>query len=209
VSLGGTLNESRPIANILMLYATCMTKLNFIPILFLLTAISCGQTTTSTKSNSNQSEQVSRQPDNNLDYIKFGVYCGECYEHCSTMYQYNMMGNANTLLMDTTDSYFKDHGNIICKTVINDRHKFELASNIVKQIPTQLLNTLKSTDRFGCPDSTDGCGIYFEFKRQNEMKKFYIDTDTTKLTKDIRLFAKLLTTTTNKLRESKGYNQPW
>ncbi|MEO8710598.1 MAG: hypothetical protein ABI405_00675 [Parafilimonas sp.] len=183
--------------------ATRMTNLNLISALFFLTAISCGQTTTSTKSNYSQSKSSSFQSNNNLDYIKFGVYCGECYGHCSTMYEYNMMGNANTLLMDTTESYFKDSGNVICKTVISSRANFDLASNVVKQIPKRLLNSFKSTDRFGCPDCTDGCGIYFEFKRQNEIKKFYIDTDTTQLPNDIKLFGKLLTTTTNELLENK------
>jgi hypothetical protein len=70
---------------------------------------------------------------------------------------------------------------------IADRNKMQLASNVVQQIRKRLLYSFKSTDRFGCPDCTDGCEIYFEFKRQNETKKFFIDTDTTQLKNDMKM----------------------
>jgi hypothetical protein len=173
---------------------------NYISVLFLVTILPFGHSTTK---NARLSEFDKSYGDLNLDYIKFGVYCGECYGHCSTMYQYNMMGNANTLLVDTSESYFKNQGNIVCNILIVDRVKMQLANDVAKQVPKRLLNTFKSSEQFGCPDCTDGCGIYFEFKRQNETRKFYIDTDTTKLPDAIKSFSQLLLTTSSKLGQNK------
>ena len=129
------------------------------------------------------------------DYIIFGVYCGECSNHCATMYQYNTGGNSNTLLVDSTDSYFKNHGNIKFKKSVGDIRRFYLAQSIFKQIPAELLTTTKPEESFGCPDCTDGCGIYFEFQQGGKVKKFYMDYQTGKLPLHIKKFAEYLKTT--------------
>jgi hypothetical protein len=40
----------------------------------------------------------------NIDYIIYGTYAGECYEHCSLMFKLEK----EKLLLDTTDSFFKN-----------------------------------------------------------------------------------------------------
>ena len=39
----------------------------------------------------------------NVEYIVYGIYCGECYGHCATMFKID----DTHLLIDTTDTYFK------------------------------------------------------------------------------------------------------
>ncbi len=138
-----------------------------------------------------------------LDQIIFGIYCGECNKNCATMYCYNMMGNANTLFVDYTDSYFRSNGEINFATQITDRNKFKLASDIVAHIPKYLLTTNKKSEKFGCPDCSDGCGIYFEIlqDRNRIIKKFYIDTDTSQLTGDVKTFSTYLRTTIHKMKK--------
>lgn len=125
-------------------------------------------------------------------YILFGMYCGECGSHCATMFLYNIGGNANTLLADYTDSYFNNNGKVICSTPTVDIKKIHLARSIIDKIPSRLLTTSRPQERFGCPDCTDGCGIYFEFGLAGKVKRFAIDTETSKLTPDMKAFSEFL-----------------
>ncbi|MEO8771201.1 MAG: hypothetical protein ABI402_13990 [Ferruginibacter sp.] len=156
--------------------------------------ISCDQknkTVIATTAEINKKDCLPQADTNRMyEYILFGMFCGECGSHCATMFQYNMIGNATTLLADYTDSYFEHKDNVICKTPIKNVEKMHLANSIVEKIPVQLLTT--SQHRFGCPDCTDGCGIYFEFSLKGKVKKFTIDTETSKLSPDMKSFSEFL-----------------
>ena len=167
-----------------------MPRLNII--LFFLIFLSCNQST-DPKSGLNKQDSISVVKNNTkIRRIIFGIYHGECGNHCATMFEYNMMGNVNTLLADYTDSYFKNHGEINFETIINDNRKSLLASSIVEHIPNLLLTTTKDDEVFGCPDCTDGGGIYFEIVTENGIKKFNIDAITSKLSGDVKRFAEFL-----------------
>jgi len=167
---------------------------------FILTVFGCEQATEKPgQSYSESHELATNSGTTKLDYIIFGVYCGECNNHCATMYQYNAGGNSNTLLVDSSDSYCKNYGEIKFDRAVSDTRRFYLAQSIFRQIPEKLLATTKLTERFGCPDCTDGCGIYFEFKHEGTVKKFYIDYQTSKLTSDIKKFAEYLKATIGQL----------
>ena len=127
-----------------------------------------------------------------VNYILFGIFCGECIGNCATMYKYNMVGNSKTLFFDSTDSYFKNYGNVVCNTKITDSNKVNSIHAVVRQIPSQFLKLNFLTETYGCPDCTDGCGIYFELQQNNIVKKFYIDYRTTELPKDIKDFREIL-----------------
>ena len=124
--------------------------------------------------------------------IVFGVYCGFCAKNCATMFRFDNTGNNMTLMVDSTDSYFKNDGIIRFSTMVTDINRIDLAHSIMGQIPTELLTTAKDTARYGCPDCTDGCGIYFELTQNNKVKKFYIDNQTSQLTGEIKIFAEYL-----------------
>lgn len=169
-----------------------MTRLKFISGLLLTAFIACGQssnnrTPSTTNNHKNDNSQVK--------YVLFGVFCGECSGHCATMFRYNMMGNSNTLFIDSTDSYFKNYGKVVCKTQISDINKFQLINKLVRQIPSRLLASKKLEETFGCPDCTDGCGIYFEIGQYKSIKKIYIDYHTSELSNDIKDFGELIKTT--------------
>jgi hypothetical protein len=174
-----------------------MTYLKFIAGLLLVALSACGQTTSGTQTKSAETKR------DYPSYIIFGVFCGECSGHCATMYRYNMMGNSNTLLVDSTDSYFKNYGKVVCKTQINDIDKFKIANKLVQQIPKTFLKTDKPKETFGCPDCTDGCGIYFEVGQDTAIKKFYIDYHTSELDKEVKDFGEFIKETLVQLNKKK------
>src|SRR5690348_13601888 len=157
-----------------------MTHLKFIGGLLLLMLLAWRQPTVDKRA-TNSNTQLDYPP-----YITFGVFCGECSGHCATMYHYNMMGNTSTLFVDSTDSYFKNHGKIICKTQIFEIAKFQIVNKLVQGIPKGFLNTKKAEQIFGCPDCADGCGIYFEVGHDTSGSKFYIDYNTDKLDNKVK-----------------------
>ncbi len=147
---------------------------------------------------------------NNVEQIIFGVFCGECSQNCATMYSYHIGGNANMLWVDYTDSYFKKGvDKMTFGTQITAPKKYELANDIVKHIPDSLLLSDKTTQTFGCPDCTDGCGIYFEVTENSEdmqnrkIKKFYIDYSTSELSGQTKEFAEYLKITIRKFSDEK------
>lgn len=163
-----------------------MTNLKSIAGLLLLTFSACGQSQNEINVTSTNDKQELPS------YIIFGVFCGECSGHCATMYRYNMMGNPNTLLVDSTDSYFKNYGKVVCKTQISDIVKFQVVNKLVQQIPKSFLKTDKVEQTFGCPDCTDDCGIYFELGQGTAVKKFNIDYHTEKLGKEVQDFGEFV-----------------
>jgi len=64
------------------------------------------------------------------------------------MFRYNMWGNSNSLFVDSTDSYFKNYGKVVCKTQINDVAKFQIVNKLVQQIPGTFLKTDKPDQNF-------------------------------------------------------------
>jgi hypothetical protein len=179
---------------------------------FVLALISCGQTKEEGNNPDNEksemvfnmegykkdSFQLAHEDKAAIRSIIFGVYCGECGSNCATMYGY-IAGNAQMFLVDSSDSYFHNKGEIKFAQSVNDHRRSNLAKTVIKQIPNKLLTTTKLVERFGCPDCTDGCGIYFELTQGNSVKKFYIDYNTLQLSAEIKKFAEFLKTTINQL----------
>lgn len=139
--------------------------------------------------------------DTNIDQIIFGVYCGECVNHCATMYRYSMDGNQKTFSIDLTDSYFKNTSEITFNSYLNDQFYFDIGHEIVSNIPDTLLTSNKPSEQFGCPDCSDGCGIYFEITKDSKKQKFYIDNQTSELTGDIKNFAEFIKTKIHQLEK--------
>ena len=127
----------------------------------------------------------------NIEYIVYGVYCGECTAHCATMFK---IDNSH-LLIDTTDSYFRNRlqpGNVIFKGDTLNKEQFNKAKILITTIPKLLLS---SGDRkFGIPDEYDQCGIFIQFKVDNELKTFHIDTNLKEVPEEIRGYAQTLMT---------------
>lgn len=179
-----------------------MTRIYILFITTLFSITSFGQKQNYFKDSTSTSEIESIHSNTNHDfpsYIIFGIFCGECSAHCATMYHYNMMGNSNTLFVDSTDSYFKNKGRVVFKTSINDIIKFQAVNKLVPRIPKTFLMTDKREQTFGCPDCSDGCGIYFEIGQDKTIKKFYIDFNTNGLDKEVKEFGELIKETVRQL----------
>ncbi len=176
-----------------------MTYLKLIAGILIITFTTFGQST-----NRTQSKRLNVKRDNPSSII-FGIFCGECIGHCATMYRYNIIGSSKTLYVDTTDSYFKNFGKVLCKTQISDTSEFEAIDKLVQHIPKAFFTTVKTELTFGCPDCTDGCGIYFELRQDTTIRKFYIDYSTDKLEKDAKDFGEFVKTTIGELNKRIKY----
>ena len=163
-----------------------MSYIKYISAFLVVTLSARGQTSRGTQT---KNAEIKRD---HPAYIIFGVFCGECSGHCATMYRYNIMSNSNTLFVDSTDSYFKNHGKVVCKTQIKGIGNFQIIDKLVQQIPKTFFKTNKTEQTFGCPDCTDGCGIYFEVGQATGTRKFYVDYDTKVLGKEVRDFGELV-----------------
>jgi len=121
------------------------------------------------------------------DYIIFGKYCGQCMGGCATMYKLDIL--TNTLYVDRTDSFWEyKFGNkqaLKFSGKDTDSLKNILAKRLNNNLPSFVLSG-KPSERIGCPDCTDGCGIYIEIKRNNIVKKRYIDYQTSQLSGEIK-----------------------
>lgn len=107
--------------------------------------------------------------------IVFGTFCGECMDNCATMYQYT--DYKNLLLADFHDNYFKRNENEMrYDSLINDTTKVKLAKEILSKFPSS-----QSEGTYGCPDCSDGCGIYVQYQEGSKIKRFSIDTDTSQI----------------------------
>lgn len=136
-----------------------------------------------------------------LEYYVFGIYCGECSGECATMYKYTMRGNANMLLADHTDSFFRSRKKEVnCGTSVDDTGKNVLAGTVMDKIPLELLRAEKDKV-YGCPDCMDGCGVYFEWGSEDRMHKFYLDPHDKTLDPAIMDFIQYLEETVYKLKQ--------
>jgi hypothetical protein len=168
-------------------YLSLMKKLIFVCALALLASCNNpGNKTTDQKQDTGKITPVmtAKLP----EAATFGIYCGECSQHCATMFRFDQTGVQPKLYVDYTDSYF-DNGGVHCDSLLSDPKKIQLAERVVKNIPDTLLQLNKATARFGCPDCTDACGIYLELKDGNNVRKFYIDRITNQLSGDVKKYA--------------------
>ncbi|MCW3074095.1 MAG: hypothetical protein JWP69_1164 [Flaviaesturariibacter sp.] len=122
----------------------------------------------------------------NIEYIIYGVYTGECFEHCATMYKLEK----DRLYVDTTDSFFKNDNNVRFSDHVLGDEEFEKALIVKNQLPELLLKS--NVEEFGSPDGHDQGGIFIEIKSGATIKRFYIDTVLDRIPKELRGYAKLI-----------------
>src|SRR5436190_452815 len=103
--------------------------LSYLVSALILSLFACGQATVKQEDKKPVSAAtVTAKASDSVEQIIFGVFCGECGNHCATMYSYHRGGNANTLWVDYTDSYFKKgEDGMVFETQITDPKKYALA----------------------------------------------------------------------------------
>src|SRR5260221_7046319 len=89
-------------------------------------------------------------------YIIFGKYCGECIHDCAIMFRFETNDNYGRLWMDKTESFFRNKGQVSCKTPITDASLVNIAASIPAKIPAKFLHSNENSLRLGCPDCSDG-----------------------------------------------------
>lgn len=113
-----------------------------------------------------------------FDEMVFGRFCKECPSNCAPMFRLNTMGNTSTLWADLEDNYFKGDSALKFTASFNDQKKMAIAYQIMEQLPQALRRWKTDAHTFGCPDCSDGCGIYVEFitlELEGEKKRFWLD----------------------------------
>jgi len=77
----------------------------------------------------------------------------------------------------------------------------DIAMDIQKHIPDSLLLTTDTIKRFGCPDCTDGGGIYLQIQQGSIVKKINIDAQTEVLHGNMKAFAIYLLNKINQINK--------
>ena len=127
----------------------------------------------------------------NIEYIIYGTYAGECMGHCATMYKLEK----SKLFIDTTDSYFDNNGkSITFRGDTLNKEEFLKAQVVKQKLPELLLQS--ASKEFGNPDSHDQGGIFIELKSGLNTKRFHIDTELDKIPIELKDYAKLIMQTT-------------
>ena len=131
--------------------------------------------------------------------IIFGKYCGFCGNNCTDMYGYFLNDNGSSLFADTTDSFLKKDGTFDFRVQL-PRDVIPMVDSLIRSLPSQVRN---SSGRFGCPDCADQCGLYLETIEyySSKRRKFYFDTDTAQVPKELRNFVAQLHNTVNRLKQ--------
>lgn len=127
----------------------------------------------------------------NIEYIIYGTFAGECVGHCATMYKLE----ETRVLVDTSDSFFDNYGRSIrFNTDTLEKQYVAQAQAVKQQLPELLLRS--SSREFGCPDCHDQGGIFIELKSGSTIKRFYIDIELDKIPGELTDYVKLIRKTT-------------
>lgn len=103
---------------------------------------------------------------NNDDYLVFGHFYGFCMgESCVEVFKLT----DDTLYEDLNDNY----ANAPFKFEKLENDKFILAKDLIDFFPTELLQ--EENETIGCPDCTDGGGLYIEYSKNGTIKSWRID----------------------------------
>ena len=109
-----------------------------------------------------------------IEEIIFGTFAGECMINCAPMFRLDLI--TNTLEADLSENYFESTDSLVFSAFVFDHNQLDSALGIIPKIPKVLLNLPKTKYRFGCPDCTDGGGVYFKVKQKSiKAKEFWLD----------------------------------
>jgi hypothetical protein len=103
------------------------------------------------------------------EYFVFGHYFGMCQgEKCVEIFKIS----SEDLFEDSKDAYPDNRSHYIGEFTINRNDKYELVKDL-PAIPDIMLNAPNTV--LGCPDCSDGGGLYIEIHKDGETKYWLID----------------------------------
>lgn len=144
-----------------------ITKLT-LTLLFLLLLFNCKSNKGSEKlnyeltQNNNIASKTQLKTEPRIIYVIYGSFCGECWNNCTKLYRHDLIGNITTFWTDETDSYF-EKDKMEFNTKMNKESE-KISYEFINKIPVSILKSTKTRNIYGCPDCTDGCGLYFEYQ---------------------------------------------
>ena len=101
-----------------------------------------------------------------IDYITFGHFYGFCAgDTCVQTYQLTQ----TQLFEDTIGDYSGENLNFIAL----DNQKYELVKDLIATFPSELLDHDETS--IGCPDCSDGGGLFIQYSKNGEVKSWRID----------------------------------
>ncbi|WP_435138429.1 hypothetical protein [Formosa sp. A9] len=103
---------------------------------------------------------------NEQNFLVFGHFYGECFgEKCVETFKLT----DTSLFEDTVDDYNGENAEF----VELEHDLFKQVKNITDFFPNQLLNQNETV--FGCPDCTDGGGLFIQYSENGNLKRWRID----------------------------------
>ncbi|WP_298556450.1 hypothetical protein [uncultured Algibacter sp.] len=106
------------------------------------------------------------KPTNENDFLIFGHFYGFCAgEECIEIFKLT----DTKLYEDTEDNYALDTFNFEEK----DNEKFNLVKDLIDSLPEKLLT--EKDEIIGCPDCSDGGGIFIEYSKNGVINSWRID----------------------------------
>ena len=147
---------------------------------------------------SDQKENTSK--DKRIFHVIYGSYCGECLDDCTRMYKHYLTGRKATFWTDKSDSFFKKNG-LKFKTKMS-RESQGIGFDLIAKIPKSIFKTTKTNNVFGCPDCNDGCGLYFEYRlnQQNSKPVIYrMEYSSNDAPEDVKKLSELIKSAIEKL----------
>lgn len=137
-----------------------------------------------------------------LMYVEYGYYFGECSQNCTRMYRHYLTGNVSTMWTDSGDTYFSNDGTKWEFKMSNQA--MDISDSFIQKIPVDIFTTKKTYNKFGCPDCTDGGGLYFKFLLNdgNQVPVVYrMEYDLSADTGSVKILGELIKSTIKKLEK--------
>ena len=105
---------------------------------------------------------------NEQNYLVFGHFYGMCGgEDCVETFKITN----SSLYEDTID----DYNGLNMEFIQLGDNKFEQTKDLINFFPNQLMN--QDETFFGCPDCTDGGGLFIQYSENGNVKSWRIDQD--------------------------------
>lgn len=112
------------------------------------------------------SDEATGLPSDETNFLVFGHFFGECIgEGCVETF----LLTDTALFEDTEDDY---NGQILDFTEL-DASLFEQVRDLTASFPDQLLDEQETI--FGCPDCTDGGGLFIQYSENGTIRSWRID----------------------------------
>lgn len=150
----------------------------------------------------NNVSEVQLKTEPKIAYIVYGSFCSQCGYNCTELYRHNLIGNTTTFWTDKTDSYF-EKDEIEFNTKMNQKSE-KISFDFINKIPKSILKATKTKNIYGCPDCTDGCGIYFEYQLDDVNSKpiiYSMDKSLVETNGDVKKLGELIIQTLKELKK--------